>query len=93
MFMNEDDDLDDDNTDQTEPSIILFVIGGISVNEIVALERLQNRISHKLYIGSTNQITSKSYLKTISEIKSESDMLFDNNKNDNTVDLKDINFK
>ena len=69
-------DDDDDDVDLSEPSIVLFVIGGISQNEIVALERLQSRLGHKLYFGTTIDLTAQKFVEALSEIKSESDIMF-----------------
>lgn len=87
-LFGEDEDEDIASSD-TDPSIILFVIGGISYNEIVALERLQNRLNHKLYMGSTSELSASGFLKSLSEIKTEGDLLFDND----AVGLKSVNLE
>lgn len=72
------------------PYLIVFVVGGISHNEICALENLniQKKVRHKLVIGSTSIITAKDYLNQLSKLKSQSD-----SNPVNEVDLKSIELK
>lgn len=79
---------DDDEISDSDPCIILFVIGGISYNEIVALEKLQPKLSHKLYIGSNNSFNPNNFIEELSNINNESDNLF--NDNESKVHLKNI---
>lgn len=105
MKMNklfEDDDDLNNGDDSNDASIILFLIGGLGQNEIVAVERLQGRLAHKLYSGSFTEITPKRYLEMLSTIGTELNNSSNNNnavmgkindkKDDETVDLKNINF-
>lgn len=58
---------------ENEPTIFLFVIGGISLNEICALESLnkkEDKMNHRLVLGSTNVLTSKDYIKELGELPS-----------------------
>lgn len=83
------DDDDEGQDDSSPPSIIVFMIGGMSYNEIVALERLQDRLNHKLYYGASSETSAEGYLKNLSEMKSESDIMI----GDEAVDLKSVNFE
>ena len=74
--------------DDDMPYLIVFVVGGISYNEICHLEalRINKKLNHKLIIGSTNLLTAKEYIRNLSDLKSpESDI--------KSVDLKSIELK
>ena len=86
------DDDEEESGSTGEASIFLFVIGGLSYNEIVALERLQSRLSHKLFIGSTNEISAVDFFKGLNEIKSEGDLMFGDSK-DEAIQLKSVNIE
>lgn len=79
---------DDEEINDSDPCIILFVIGGISYNEIVALEKIQSKLSHKLYIGSNIVFNPKNFIDELSNINNESDNLF--NDNESKVHLKNV---
>lgn len=78
-------DIDDEESDC---KVVLFVIGGISINEIVSLENLmkgkQNKF--KLIIGSTEILTPDKFIEQLSSMKSEADILM----KEEEVKLKEI---
>ena len=80
----------DEGEEEELPYLIVFVIGGISHNEICGLENLNvyKKIKHQLVIGSTSIITAKDYIKDIANLKSPGD-----NSQVNAVDLKSIELK
>lgn len=81
--------LDIEGNDEEKPKIVIFVIGGIGYNEIVALENLEGSGDYifKLLIGSTDILNGDTYVKHLQGIKSESDVLFGDAAN---VKLKDV---
>lgn len=89
LFGMGDDDEDFSGEGESQPSIFVFIIGGISFSEVVAIERLQTRLNHQLYIGSTSNLTASLFLNNLAEIKNSGDIMF-GNTNDEKVNLKDI---
>lgn len=67
----------DENDEQ--PYLIVFVLGGVSHNEICAIERLstERRAHHHVVIGSSNIITASQYLDNLKDLSlpSESQQL------------------
>lgn len=61
---------DDEQDDQDNVNLIVFTIGGMSHNEISALERLvlDKRVNHRLIIGSTSIITAKDYIEQLKNL-------------------------
>ena len=59
-----------DGEDDELPQLIVFVIGGISHNEICAVERLsqEKRINHHLIIGSTSILTASQYIEQLKDL-------------------------
>ncbi len=78
-------DLDDEESDC---KVVLFVIGGVSINEIVSLENLMKSKGNKfkLIIGSTEILTAEKYIDQLSSMKSEADILM----KEEEVKLKEI---
>jgi hypothetical protein len=65
------------NVEEEElPYLILFVIGGISHNEICALETLyqQRALNHHLIIGSTTIMTANQYVEQLKDLSSPIDV-------------------
>lgn len=56
--------------------LVVVLIGGISQNEIVALENLDSKISFKVITCSTKETNAESFMNQISSIRSESDVIF-----------------
>ncbi len=80
-----------DAEDEEQPHLIVFVLGGVSHNEICALERLsqEKRINHHLLIGSTSILTASQYIDQLKELSMPNDTVgdFDGPKN---IELSDI---
>lgn len=59
-----------DEEDEEQPTLFVFMLGGIAHNEMVSLERLQQekRINHHLVIASTSIITADSYVEQLKEL-------------------------
>lgn len=71
IFGNEDNQIIPlNNDDENSLSLIVLIIGGISHNEICAIERLakERKVSHRIILGSTNIINAKEYLSQIKNI-------------------------
>ena len=81
---------------EMEP-LIVFTIGGLAHNEISSLEKLQNNntVNHRIYIGSTNVMNAKEYMKKLGEINQDfgkeigNDCLEDNNDDEDDKLIKD----
>jgi hypothetical protein len=82
------------NVDEEElPYLILFVIGGISHNEICALESLyqQRALNHHLIIGSTSIMTANQYIDQLKDLSSPIDVAGNiDMKNNKGLDVTDI---
>lgn len=61
---------DDDDSDDQDPNLIVFMLGGLAHNEICSLERLkeEKRIGHNIILGSTSILTAESYIKVLQEL-------------------------
>jgi hypothetical protein len=59
-----------DGEDDELPYLIVFVLGGVSHNEICAMERLaqEKRINHHLIIGSTSIINASDYVDQLKDL-------------------------
>jgi len=59
-----------DNEEDDEPYLIVFVLGGISHNEICSMEKLkeEKKISHHLVIASTSIMTASSYVDQLKDL-------------------------
>ena len=68
LFGGNDNNITDLN--EMEP-LIIFNIGGLSHNEIAALEKLQknNVVNHKIYIGTTCILTASEYINQLKQIE------------------------
>jgi len=78
-------DIDDEESDC---KVVLFIIGGVSINEIVSLENLMKSKGNKfkLIIGSTEILTAEKFIDQLSSMKSEADVLM----KEEEVKLKEI---
>ena len=76
------------DNEETEKRIVLFVIGGISINEIIAIENFNksSQKGFKIIIGSTSIFSPNAYVKELSNIKSEADIMFEKDE----IKLKEI---
>lgn len=75
-----------DGEEDEQPYLIVFVLGGLSHNEICSLERLssEKRVNHHLVLGSTSIITANQYLEQLKQLSLPSESLEKN------LDLTDI---
>lgn len=84
----------DSNDEEEElPYLILFVIGGVSHNEICGLENIyqQRELNHHLIIGSTGIMTANDYIEQLKELGSPIDIAGNIEvKNEKSVDITDI---
>ena len=89
-----DNDVLGNNIEEEElPYLILFVIGGISHNEICALETLyqQRALNHHLIIGSTTIMTANQYVEQLKDLSSPIDVTGNiEPKNFKSVDGSDV---
>lgn len=56
--------------------LVIVLLGGISQNEIVALENLDSKVSFKIISCSTKETNAEVFMRQIATIRSESDMIF-----------------
>jgi len=62
------------NSDEEKPNFILFNIGGLSHNEISAMEKLvqDKKVSQNLIIGTDKIVTANEYVDAIKSLPSQS---------------------
>ena len=74
------------------PYLIIFVLGGISHNEITAIERLsrERRVNHHLVIGGTSILTAQDYFKQLQDLSPPSDPSSSNFEPVKSIDVTDI---
>ena len=85
---------DNDDSNNDCPEYIYFNIGGISHNEITAINNLilENKISYNVIIGSTGIYNAEDYLKELQDLNNNFQFEVDdsNNKNSNINDDNNI---
>jgi hypothetical protein len=80
--------------EELENKIILFVVGGISINEVVALEKLmkENSFGVKLIIGSTYIYSPEKFIDDMKNIEeNKNDNLSINVEEDSMIKTNQIN--
>jgi hypothetical protein len=85
--------LGNNSEEDEQPYLILFVIGGVSHNEICALENLyqQKALNHHLIIGSTSIMTANQYIEQLRDLSSPVDITGSiDGKTEKCVDITDI---
>lgn len=81
-----------DNEDEDQPNLIIFVLGGISHNEICALERLstEKKINHHLVIGGTSILSASQYIDQLKDLSVPNDSYGTDFEGAKNIELSDI---
>ena len=64
---------EDEEEKENFGNLIFFNIGGLSINEICAIGKLEKNglLNHNLFIGSTNILTAKNYMEQLEKIDND----------------------